>query len=265
MLARLSEKVCAMVSRCRIQCESNVYHITSRGVGQQLLFKDDLDRTFLWRSLRDGAREANALVYAWCFMGNHIHLVVRADLRNLSQLMRKMLSGYAAYYNRRHDHVGHVFEGRFGSVPVQTDEQLLATVRYVHENPVDMGIDELKSYMWSSYPEYLGRSVVTATKFILDLLGGVQAFEDFHREPHDESNVARELPRKSCVLLSDSDAIALACALTGCDEPTQIASAEKAVRDAWIVLLRENGLSIKQIARITGIGRNIVQRARRPD
>ena len=103
---------------------------------------------------------------------------------------------------------------------------------------------------------------MTTTKFVLDLLGGVQAFTAFHSEPHERVDIAYERVRKPSVLIPDIEAVELVRELTGCDEPAQIASVEKNVRDAWLAKLRERGLPIKQIARITGVGRNIVQRAR---
>ena len=116
--------------------ESDVYHVIVRGEGRKLLFEGDDDRLCFMRMLESALDRNAASVFAWCLMSNHVHLLVKCELSSLSRLMQGLAGGYAVYYNKEHDHVGHVFAGRFSSFAVDTDEYLMTAVRYIHFNPV---------------------------------------------------------------------------------------------------------------------------------
>ena len=196
-------------------------------------------------------------------MQNHVHLLPRFKSFDLPAFMRQLLSEYAHYYNKRHDHVGHVFQSRYGSVPINDDDQLLTVVRYIHQNPKDMGFPRPGDYKWSSYREYIGSPFITDTSLILDILGGIEPFIEFH-ETCDDSLSKVPFDNKRRPSIPDDKAVRLAKSLAGCKELSEIASCQKPERDARLALLKDNGFTIAQIARLTGIGRNIIQCARQP-
>lgn len=107
-------------------------------------------------------------------MNNHVHLVIDDPHDHMSMALHRVTSSYATYFNHVFGHTGHVFEGRYGSVPIRDDKQLLAAVRYVHDNPLKgMGISP-DLYPWCSYPEYAsGTSTYADIDNLLDLLGGM--------------------------------------------------------------------------------------------
>lgn len=252
-----------MATAPRSHSESDIYHVTTRGVGKQILFEDDRDRIKFGAFLRKCLEKYDGSLYAWCFMQNHVHLLPRFKSFDLPAFMRQLLSEYAHYYNKRHDHVGHVFQSRYGSVPINDDDQLLTVVRYIHQNPKGMGFPRPGDYKWSSYREYIGSPFITDTSLILDILGGIEPFIEFH-ETCDDSLSKVPFDNKRRPSIPDDEAVKLAKSLTGCKELSDIASCQKPERDARLALLKDNGFTIAQIARLTGIGRNIIQRARQP-
>ena len=155
-----------MARKPRILFEGAIYHLTFRGNARAAIFKDDADRERLRVRLAESAQVFGVRVYAYCFMTNHVHLLVETPQGNLSRFMSSVLTGYTIYFNRRHRRVGHLMQGRYGAKAVQGDEYLLRLSRYIHLNPVFVGgwekkpikdrIHGLREYRWSSYRGYSG-------------------------------------------------------------------------------------------------------------
>ena len=238
--------------------EANIYHVTARGAGKRIIFEDDEDRLRYIRALSTNLKTNEGRLLAWCLMDNHVHLLVQMEIHALSNLMQRLHTTYAQYFNGRHGHIGHVFQGRYDSNPVNTDEQLMLTVAYIHKNPKDIADGNWAQYRWSSYREYLGRPQYCQIKLVLNIFGGKEAFLQFHRGKDTISEVSLVGSKKR---LSDAEAESILKARYGenfCDG-LQLLSKKK--RNAALVSLSELGLSARQIERLTGIGRNIVARA----
>ena len=250
-------------SRCRKKSEGDVYHLAARGVAQQTIFEDDTDRRVLLELLIEVAERTEVEVYAWCFMSNHIHLLVHAPLEVVSAFMHDILFRYARYYNGKNARCGHLFQNRYGSSAIDSNEYLMTVVRYIHFNPSSMDVGDLKTYRWSSYREYLGRAELCSTEFVLDVFQGIEGFESFHSMQNDDQNTYREIlePTLEHKAVSDDDAIAIAKEMLGIRSVAEIAQADKEARDRMLALIKTR-LTVRQIARVTGIGRNIVQRAK---
>ncbi|HEV8609609.1 MAG TPA: transposase [Thermoanaerobaculia bacterium] len=135
----------------RLQAPGAIHHITARGNERRDIFRDDSDREdYIERIARYRARFGVRL-YAFCLMPNHVHLALEQDPGSLSDFMHALQSSYTQAFNRRHERVGHLFQGRYKSFLVDSDRYFLALVRYIHENPVKAGIvREARSYPWSS-------------------------------------------------------------------------------------------------------------------
>jgi putative transposase len=116
------------------------YHVTSRGVARQAIFRDDDDRSLFTHLLRLATRRWRWQVHAYCLMPNHFHLVVKCDLERLSRSMHLLNFRYATAFNERHSRVGHLFQGRFSSYVVETDEHFSAACEYVLDNAVRAGL-----------------------------------------------------------------------------------------------------------------------------
>lgn len=248
----------------------SIYHVIQRGVAQQDIFEDDADRErYLGLLERFGGfgcyGDSDNVLFAWCLMSNHVHLLVRMDLAELSLMMQKIGAAYVRYFNDRYERIGHLFQDRFKSEPVCDDAYLLTVVRYIHQNPAKAGLGDAASYTWSSYRAYADSSnahaaEITDTHLVMDMLGGRDAFEQYHREDSSADACMDAYPDSSRPK-TDEAARALASQVLGGDDVQTLASMPKTQRDDRLVRLREAGLSVRQIARITGLGTNIVARA----
>ena len=244
----------------RQQSNSGYYHVTTRGNGKQLLFESDEDRKVFLAMLRNRLEENKAELLAWCLMDNHVHLITHDEGGCLSVLMHDLLTGYARYYNGRTGHVGHVFQGRFGSFSIDGEQYLLAAVRYVHDNPEAAGICPAAVYPWSSYAEYMGVSdhAYTSTVLVLDLLGGVEGFRAFSSSTSDALRDVRFLPNKQGSEVRRALAVLVPWEVAS---PSGVKALPKAERNAALAALRCAGWSVRGIERLTGIGRSAVARA----
>lgn len=136
----------------RIAQPDCLYHVTSRGVRQTDIVRDDEDRLAFVELLARVVMEKQWTLHAWVLMTNHFHLTVTTPLANLSAGMRELLRPFALRFNRVHGYVGHVFQHRFDAKLVERDTHLLELIRYVPLNPVRCGmVRSPADYPWSSY------------------------------------------------------------------------------------------------------------------
>jgi REP element-mobilizing transposase RayT len=142
----------AMTRPLRLEFPGALYHVTSRGNAREDIYLDDEDRKTFLAILAELVKRFNWLCHAYCLMGNHYHLVVETPDANLSAGMRQLNGLYTQRFNRRHNRVGHVFQGRYKAILVERDSYLLELCRYVVLNPVRARIvRDPARYPWSSY------------------------------------------------------------------------------------------------------------------
>jgi REP element-mobilizing transposase RayT len=136
----------------RIEFPGACYHVTSRGDRQETIYEDNLDRLKFLDVLEEVITSYNWLCHAYCLMGNHYHLVVQTPDGNLSKGMRQLNGVYTQLSNRRHERVGHLFQGRYQGILVDEKAYLLELGRYVVLNPVRAGlVNHPAQWAWSSY------------------------------------------------------------------------------------------------------------------
>jgi len=126
--------------------------VTSRGNRRQSIYHDDDDRR-LFLALRDRAvRRYGWRAHAHCLLTNHFHLLIETPAPNLSLGMHQLNGGYAIYFNERHKTDGHLFERRFSSRLIDSDEYIADTLRYIAYNPVEAGLCAHPwDWPWSSF------------------------------------------------------------------------------------------------------------------
>jgi len=141
-----------MTRPLRLEFSGALYHITSRGDRKVDIYRDDTDRAVWLQTLGDVCSQSNFSVHAFCQMSNHYHLLLETADGNLSQGMRQLNGVYSQYFNRRHQLVGHLFQGRYHAILVQKEEYLLELARYIVLNPVRAKmIASPEDWRWSSY------------------------------------------------------------------------------------------------------------------
>jgi len=136
----------------RIDIPGLAYHVISRGVKKLPIFHDDEDRHRFLQFLSRTREDFPFRLHAYCLMTNHFHLLLQTVDSSLSQAMQCFQKSYAIWFNRKHDHVGHVFQGRFHSIPVEEDAYFTTVSRYIYLNPVRAGmVVRPEDYAWSNY------------------------------------------------------------------------------------------------------------------
>lgn len=243
----------------RKESESSVYHIVSRGAAHQIIFEDDADRAYFMSRVASAADAAEGEVLAWCLMDNHVHLLIRISFGRLSGFMHTVLSGYAGYFNRVHERSGPVFDGRYKSEPVESDDYLLTVVRYIHRNPLKAGAATELSLPWTSYREYTGTPRIVHPEFVLGAFGGKDEFVAFHDAPFEgETALDIDVPKRKRV--SDADASSIAREVLGCS-PNLCKTLDRQARNAALAEMKNRGLTARQIQRLTGVSLGTISRA----
>ena len=144
----------------RLDTPGVLHHVMVRGIEGRRIFRDDLDRQDFLRRLGEAAGRAGLSIYAWALMPNHTHLLLRVAEIPLARAMRSLLTGYAGHFNRRHRRRGHLFQNRYKSILVEEEPYFLELVRYIHLNPLRMGLaadlGELARYPYTGHAALLG-------------------------------------------------------------------------------------------------------------
>ena len=175
-----------MARPLRLEFEDAVYHITARGNRRAQIFAGVGDREQFLALLVRSLPRYQGQVHAYVLLGNHFHLLVRTRRANLSRWMHWLMVAYTAFFNRKHRQVGHLFQGRYKSLLIETGSYLLEVSRYLHLNPVRGRVlgagdpkerrERLRGYRWSSYRGYAGLAqpaeFVTEELVLGELAGG---------------------------------------------------------------------------------------------
>jgi len=171
----------------RIGYPDALYHLTLRGNARGEIFLDDTDRDIFLGVLGSVVERFGWRIHAYCLMGNHYHLLAETPQPNLSRGMRWLNGVYTQRFNRRHERVGHVFQGRFKAILVERDSYLLELARYIVLNPVRAGLASAPDrWRWSSYGATAGEQPQPrwlSVAWILDQFGNGQTpAQDRYRE-----------------------------------------------------------------------------------
>ena len=249
----------SMPRTARIKSATGYYHIVARGIARQVLFEEDADYLFFLKTLKKCKEEEEFTILAYCLMENHFHLLLKID-RRLDRVMNRISTTYAKYYNTKYERVGYLFQDRYKSKPVENSAYLLSAVRYIHNNPVKAGLCSVDQYRWSSWQYYEGAKGMVDADIVLNLLGGKKGFMEYSMyEEHDPDDGCFEFKESS--RLNDHQAQDKIKELLHMESGTKIQELNRVKRDEALRILKEGGLSIRQIERLTGITRGIVMKA----
>lgn len=166
-----------MGRRKRIEYYGAMYHIIHRGNNEDFIFRDNEEKIELLKIVGDVKEEFDFKLYAYVIMDNHYHFVIRTFNIPISEIMHRINTRYAKYYNWRKDRTGSPFEGRYRALPIQNHCYLLRLVKYIHDNPVEAKIiKDMSEYQWSSDIFY--RMNIGNIVDIDELLGGLSEDRD---------------------------------------------------------------------------------------
>lgn len=125
-----------MPRQARLDAPGTLHHVIVRGIERGKIVADRQDRAAFVARMGDLAAATQTSIYAWALLPNHAHLLLRSGPQGLPKFMRRLLTGYAIRYNRRHRRAGHLFQNRYKSIVCEEDPYFRELVRYIHLNPV---------------------------------------------------------------------------------------------------------------------------------
>ena len=257
--------------RCaREKSESGIYHIIVRGINRQDIFHDEEDYLQYLAAMNRAKNIGNFEVYGYCLMSNHVHLLLHEKEETMALVMKRIGVSYAWWYNKKYDRAGHVFQGRYKSQTVENEQYLLSVLRYIHNNPVkaQMVLTPVQ-YKWSScntyydHPEYPGE--LTNSAFILGIFAenkesARDRFKEYMKQDDSEKKFLEieVRPKKK----SDESIYKEIQKILNIGSLAELQNMEKPRRDEALRQIKNiEGVTQRQIARITGIHQSIVFKA----
>lgn len=244
-----------MARKAREKSEQNIYHVMLRGINRQQVFLDEEDNRHFLKVLWQCREISGFNLFAYCLMGNHVHLLLQTGKEPLELVMKRIGTRYAVWYNSKYERIGHLFQDRYKSEAVQDEAYFVTVLRYILNNPVKAGIcDKATDYSLSSARDYLTGGGMTDTAFAEEMLGR-DALRECLTKPCEDTCMD-DTP----VGMGDRTAEKVMCRVAGA---ANVETSRRIILerpDQYIPLLRAAGLSIRQISRLTGISFGIVRK-----
>jgi len=249
---------------------SKIYHIIARGNERKDIFLDDEDKSKFFKIITNKKKKNEYILYAYCLMNNHLHLLLKEEEDNISRVMRRINTAYAYYFNKKYNRIGHVFQNRFRSEPVENDRYLISLVRYIHNNPVKAKIvNQPHQYKWSSYSLYLKeqKSIINKEEilnlFSFDRAKVIHLFTEFSCQQNNDTFMDYQEVFKEAKEITSVEKTKEYTSRYLKEKGLQIESLKdkinKEYRDKLIIELTEKtNLSYREIANILGFSRWLV-------
>ncbi len=254
-----------MPRKARQKSESGIYHIIMRGINRQVIFEEENDYSQFLKTLQRYKAKCGYEIYAYCLMGNHIHLLLKTGTEPLEQIMRRIGGSYVYWYNNKYQRVGNLFQDRFKSEPVEDERYLQTVQRYIHQNPVKAGlVKQIQDYMWSSYHEYLKAANLVDVKFILEIISNdrkmaIQNFIEYTTTVND--NNCLDINHENKHQMPDEEAQEIIKQVCRVKNALDLQKLKIVDRNQYLKKLKgKYNLSVRQLERLTGINRGIILR-----
>lgn len=249
----------------RERSESGIYHVILRGINRQDIFFDDDDYQRFLETVNHMKSNNQFVIYGYCLMTNHVHLLVRENSDTISRIMSRIGTSYAWWYNRKYGRSGHVFQGRYGSECVENDDYLLTVIRYIHNNPVKAGMAQNpEEYQWSSIHAYYGTREypygLSEPGFVLSIINqdrerAIEAIREFMKQENEDNCLEDKAKHRK----TDSEVKTEIEKLMSGEPIGRLQNMEKAKRNEVLRKIKlVDGISLRQISRVTGLSVDIV-------
>lgn len=260
-----------MARKARVRAKSGVYHVVIQSASHKEFFRDEEDylqfvltlTTKMRKDTEDGKDLPSCALYAYCLLPSHVHLLIKEDLEDISMILKRIGSSYVHYYNRKYGNDGTLFKGRFKSEPVEDETRLQELIGYIHQNPLWHGVaQDWGRYGYSSLHEYVGKE--SALPMLCKRPEGLLQMQDEELQRLMAAPVAKQVqaieakePQEPKP--SDAQVWILIMKLVGVSNRTDFQGLPDATRRETLVELRKRGASVRQLERLTGIGRGVIQ------
>lgn len=252
-----------MPRTARAISDNGIYHIMLRGINRQTIFEDDKDIERLIETVKRYKSISKYELYAYCIMSNHVHFLIKENEEPVPTSIKRISSSYVFWYNKKYERCGHLFQERFKSEVIENDDYFLTVLRYIHQNPMKAGIvKDISEYKWSSYNEYIGKTNIVDIDFVLEMFSSnkgsaLTLFCEFNNQHNDD--MCMENNEKNKISDNELRKHLMEIGITNINELSQT---EKCNRKEILKKLKTiNGVTIRQLSRITGISKSVIERA----
>ena len=246
-----------------------------RGINHQNIFEDQEDYYQFLITLDmmaqsyepDGTPSGrNYILYAYCLMSNHIHLLIREREDTIGMAIKRIASSYVYYYNHKYSRDGHLFRERFKSEPVNDMAYFVTLLRYIHQNPLKAGmVKEVKDYEFSSWHEYNDKDgslfPLCDTQTVLNRIP-YNELDELVNEPMSDDVACLDIEDAQKGRPSDDQVMSLIKEKTGATNSSVFQQLPDEIRRSVLIELKERKASLRQLERLTGIGKSLIYRMR---
>lgn len=256
-----------MARKARVFSDTKIYHVMLRGINKQDIFLEEQDYYKFLNDLESVKNKYSLKIYAYCLMSNHVHLLIKDEKDEISYIVHSLGIRYSAYINKKYERVGHLFQNRYLSKPVESKKYFLDLQRYIHQNPVKAGIGTVDNYKWSSYKEYLYRKRIIDDIPILKLFSKDKwtALKEFIRYNHEDVSLEKDLEEEFEFIskrgMTDEELVNIIKEELEIESIYTIQQYQKKIRDEYIKkILNIKGTNMTQIARVIGVSTKTIKR-----
>lgn len=255
-----------MPRTARKKSNTKVYHVILRGNAKQDIFLEKQDYNKFMKEICNTKEKYQYELYAYCLMTNHVHIILYDKTDKLSKILQSLTVSYSAYWNKKYEREGHVFQNRFLSKNVEDEKYLRTLCRYIHQNPCKAGIAEMEEYPWSSYQEYIKENQIIETRQILLLFGknkieAINNFVGFHKVNKKQEKIQEFMEYEMVEKLSDEQARKYIEEILGLENIQEIIQCSVKKRNEYLERLKGiQGITKTQIARVTGLTKKMIEK-----
>lgn len=262
-----------MPRQSRQSSGTGIHHVMMRGINHQNIFEDEEDNNQFINTLDrmrvryddDGYPSgSNCTYYAYCLMNNHFHLLIREREETVGETIKRIASSYVYYYNRKYGRDGHLFKERFKSEPVNDMAYFTVLLRYIHQNPLKAGVvEKVKDYEYSSWGEYCGTVDpafrVCDVKTVLNRISFTE-LEAWVNDPLDDDIGCMDIEDPSRVRPSDDQVWQMIREIANVTNASAFQQLADDIKKQILLELKERQASLRQLERLTGIGKGVIHR-----
>lgn len=241
----------------RLKSSTGYHHIMLRGINRSNIFESDQDKEYFLNSMYRAREKSSFKVIGYCLMNTHVHLLLQ-ESEEIGVSIKRITVSYVQWFNRKYNRVGHLFQNRYKSEPIEDERYLMAVLRYIHQNPIKAGMaKKAVKYNWSSYNEYL--KMYDSNNYVIDgeimkvYFNSKKRFAEFHNEMSKENY----MDYKNINKYSDDELLKLFKKKISINEFYKISLIDRTnlIKDIY----NETGVRIRDLSRGLGIGRSIIK------
>lgn len=259
-----------MTRPLRTNSTTGIYHVMLRGINRQIIFEHEGDyvrfKRLLMQMTSTTDEQGNPMpplctLYAYCLMPNHVHLLIQEKNETISNVIKRIAAAYALYYNKKYEHFGHLFQDRFKSEPVENEAYFITLLRYIHQNPVAGGLcKHMDEYAWSSWNEYIGHAFgVCSINPVFKRIAREELIEMVNEPLPKTVSILDFDKRKGSV--TDDEISEYLTDTYGLRHPCDLQLYSRERRNDILHAAKQNGATIRQLSRLTGLSERIVRDA----